>query len=331
MGECAERAAVGSKTRRATTGYSTHMAHLIFTWRSTTVATVVGVVTGGLLGAFGDAPWQIAGLAGLAAGVVAVTVPLHFGRVSALRIPPGLAGAVTGVERQRAVAGFLWVLLLNWTVLIAIDWQQSGSLVLRLSLLLTGLAIFGLGTISGALGQFENDEADVDQALLSHRTGDRDVDGTKVRVFTVRSAAVGILTGVIVAAILNQILGTPKVLAVMTGFAAAAFGLTTFVTLRDRRLNVLRDTPTSHRPGVLALFVLVMVVSAHAGLVGVAVIESQATESDPMMSVGSVFAVLALFATLTSLHVGGMLAALSRIDDRGGAEAAHRRESVPHR
>ena len=300
------------------------MTHPIFTWRSMTAATVVGVTTGGLFGAFGDAPWQIAGLAGLAAGVLAVTLPLQFGGASALRFPPGLAGAASGAERQRAVAGILWVLLVNWTVVIAVDWQQSGNLVLRLSLLLAGLATFGLGTISGALGRFENDEADVDQAVSSHSAGDRDIDGTKVRVFTVRSVAVGILTGVIVVAILSQALGTPLVLAAMTGFAAAACGLATFVTLRDRRLNVLRRAPTSRRPGVLALFVLVMIVSMHAGLVGVAVIQSRATESNPMVSVGSVFMVLVLFATVASLHLGGMLGTLSRIDGRGGAETAHR-------
>lgn len=307
------------------------MTHPIFTWRSMTVATVVGAATGGLFGTFGDAPWKIAGLAGLAAGVVAVTLPLQFGGASALRFPPGLAGAAPGTERQRAVAGILWVLLLNWTVLLAVDWQQSGDLALRLSLLLTGLAMFGLGTISGALGRFENDEADVDQAILFHRAGDRDIDGTKVRVFTARSVAVGILTGVIVVAILNQALGTPLVLAAMTGFAAAACGLATFVTLRDRRLNVLRRAATSRRPGVLALFVLVTIVSMHAGLVGVAVIQFRVTESDPMVSVGSVFTVLVLFTAVASLHFGGMLGVLNRIDGRSAAEAAHRREIEPDR
>lgn len=198
-------------------------------------------------------------------------------------------------------------------------------------MLLNGLAMFGLGTISGALGRFENDEADVNQAVLSHRAGDRDIDGTKVLVFTVPSVAVGILTGVIVVAILNQALGTPLVLAAMTGFAAVACGLATFVTLRDRRLNVLRRAPRSRRPGVPALFVLVMIVSMHAGLVGVAVIQFRVTESDPMVSVGSAFTVLVLLTAVASLHFGGMLGTLSRIDGRGGDEAAHRREIEPHR
>lgn len=326
MGECAEHVDVDSKIPEIATDYGERMTDPIFTWRSTTAATVIGVATGGLFGVFGDAPWQIAGLAGLAAGVLAVTVPLQFGGASALRFPPGLAGAAPGAERQRAVAGILWFLLVSWTVMIAVDWQQSGTLVLRLSLLLTGLAMFGLGTISGALGRFENDEADVDQALLSHRDGIQDIDGTKVRVFTVRSVAVGTLTGVIVVAVLNQALGTPLVLAAMTGFAAAACGLATFVTLRDRRLNVLRRAPTSRRPGVLALFVLVMIVSTHAGLVGVVLIRSRATESDPMVTVGSVFMVLVLFTAVASLHFGGMLGVLNQIDGGSAAEAAHRRE-----
>ena len=307
------------------------MTHPIFTRRSMAAAAVVGVATGGLFGTFGEAPWTIAVLAGLAAGVLAVTLPLQFGGASALRFPPGLANAAPGAERQRAAAGILWVLLLNWSVLLAVDWQQSGNLALQLSLFLTGLAIFGLGTISGALGRFESDEADVDQSVLSRRAGDRDIDGTKVQVFTVRSVAVGILTGVIVVAILNQALGTPLVLAAMTGFAAAAWGLAAFVTLRDRRLNVLRRTPASRRPGVVALFGLVMIVPMHAGLVGVVSMQSRATESDPMLSVGSAFTVLVLFTALASLHLGGMLEALSRIDGRGGAEAAHRREIEPHR
>lgn len=330
MGECAEHVDVDFRIPKTTTDYGEPMTHPIFTWRSMTAATVVGVTTGGLFGAFGDAPWRIAGLAGLAAGVLAVTLPLQFGGAGALRFPPGLAGAAPGAERQRAVAGILWLLLVNWTVVLAVDWQQSGSLVFRLSLLLTGLAMFGLGTISGALGRFENDEADVDQAVLPHRAGDRDIDGTKVRVFTLRSAAVGILTGVIVVAILNQVLGTPLVLAAMTGFAAAACGLATFVTLQDRRLNVLRRTPTSRRPGVFALFVLVMIIPMHAGLVGVVLIQSRATESNPMVSVGSAFMVLVLFTAVASLHFGGMLGTLSRIDGRGGAEAAHRQEIEPH-
>ena len=308
---------LGSRRQPRTMENTTHR---IFTWRSMTAATVVGVATGGLFGAFGDAPWRVAGLAGLAAGVLAVTLPLQFGGASALRFPPALAGAAPGAERQRAVAGILWLFLLNWTVLLAIDWQQSGSLVLRLSVLLTGLAMFGLGTISGALGRFESDEADTDQALLSHRAGDRHSDGTKVRVFTVRSAAVGILTGAIVVAILNQALGTPLVLAAMIGFAAAAYGLATFVTLRDRRLNVLRRAPTSSRPGVVALFSLVTIVSMNAGLLGVVLTQSRATELHPLVSVGSAFMVLALFTAVASLHLGGMLGALSRIDGQGGTE-----------
>ena len=289
------------------------MPHSIFTPRSMAVAAVVGVAGGSLVAALGDAAWGIAVLIGLATGVLATTIPIHFRRTDAFRWPPGLLGAAPGTERQRATAGFLVVVLINWAVLASLsDWLDPGNHVIRLSFLLMGLALYELGIISGALGRL----GDHDTGSSARQAGSSDFDGSRVRVFSGLPLSVGILTGVIVAVTLGHLAGTPSLLAVMTGFVAAACGLAVVVVARNRRLNVLGGVPARRYPGVVALAILVALVPMSAVQIAVFSISLSRIEHDPMLSVSVPLAFLVPLTTVTACLLGGIAGALSQIEDR---------------
>ena len=279
------------------------MPHSIFTPRSVAVATAVGVAGGSLVAALADATWEIAVLIGLATGVLAVTLPLHFRGPGAFRWPPGLLGAAPGAERQQAAAGFLAVLVINWAVLLGLgNWPDLGDLIVRLSFLLTGVALYGLGILSGALGRL----ADDDTGSLASHSGRPDFDSSHVRVFAGLPLTVGILTGVIVAATLVRFANTPFLLAAMTGFAATAFAVAVTVVARDRRLNVLGGVTARRQPVIVALAVLVAIVPMGSGYIAVFSILLSRIEQNLMLSVRVAFALLVPLTGLAAFLLGGI-------------------------
>ena len=276
-------------------------------------AAVVGVATGGLVAALGGASWEISVLFGLATAVLAVTIPLHIRGASAFRWPPGLLGAAPGAERQRATAGVLAVLVINWAVLVGLtDWHGPGHLVARLAFLLMGAALYELGIISGALGRLGSD----DTGILASQEGRSDLDCPRVRIFTALPLAVGILAGVIVTATLVRFAGTPFLLAAMAGFAASACGLAVVVVARDRRLNFLGGVVERRYLGVVTLAVAVAVVPMNSGYIAVFSISPSPIRQNLILSVGVALALLVFFAGLAAFLLGGIAGRLSQVERR---------------
>lgn len=276
-------------------------------------AAVVGVASGGLVAALGDASWGISVLCGLATAVLAVTIPLHIRGASAFRWPPGLLGAAPGAERQRATAGGLAVLVINWAVLVGLtDWHGPGHLVVRLAFLLMGVALYELGIISGALGRLGAD----DTGILLSQAGRPDPDCPRVRIFTGLPLAVGILAGVIMTATLVRFAGTPFLLAAGTGFAATACGLAVVVVARDRRLNFLGGVVERRYLGVVALAVALAVVPMNSGYIAVFSISPSPIRQNLIVSVGVALALMMFLAGFAAFLLGGIAGRLSQVGCR---------------
>ena len=140
----------------------------------------------------------------------------------------------------------------------------------------------------------------------------------RVRVFTKRSAGIGIATGALVAAGFGQLMGASWGLAVLNGLAAGALALALSIVLRDGRFDF---GNTRRRPGV---WVLAWIVIATPWFLVDNFIEPGLSRTDE-------FALTLLFGLtgFAAYALGAITATLDHLDGDDAADPRLHRLTMP--
>ena len=140
----------------------------IFTVRSVIVSILAGAATTGALGGLLEAPWLLAGMAGLPAGALALGFSIL------LRDPRLDAGALRPLRRNDSLLVQLAIFMILASALFVDDALQLrgvSGFALSAVVVLTGFAAYLLGGIVWAQHHLAGDESTADPRLHSVTPG----------------------------------------------------------------------------------------------------------------------------------------------------------------